>query len=71
MPPPHWPSDVRYISTYSYHSSVSQPTRTFLTQGEDAVKAVLGLGSPSLVAIRRITESIHPACGQFGLFAAR
>ncbi|KAJ7169536.1 SET domain protein [Mycena filopes] len=27
--------------------------------------------TPSVVAIRRITDSAHPACGQLGLFAAR
>jgi len=73
MPPSHWPPEIHYISTCSYHSSVSQSTRdTFLTQRDAAKsKAAIAFSGPTSVAIRRISESTHPACGQFGLFAAK
>ncbi|KAJ6574759.1 hypothetical protein B0H19DRAFT_1125650 [Mycena capillaripes] len=73
MPPTNWPSDVRYISSCSYDSgSVSQSTRTFLTQGDTTKTASRSTnGGPTLIAIRRISDPTHPAYGQFGLFAAR
>ncbi|KAJ7899987.1 SET domain protein [Mycena olivaceomarginata] len=67
MPPSHWPNEIIYIETCSYHSSVSRSTRTFL----GSPKANQSKGGPSCVAIRRISESNHPACGQFGLFATK
>ncbi|KAK6967021.1 hypothetical protein R3P38DRAFT_2672217 [Favolaschia claudopus] len=68
-PPSHWPSNIRYISTCTYHSSVSPATRVFLTQGESAAPKTFD--GPSSVAIKRISDSAHPAHGQFGLFAAK
>ncbi|KAF7339951.1 hypothetical protein MVEN_01912800 [Mycena venus] len=74
MPPSHWPSEIRYISTCSYHSSVSKSTRTFLIQA-DATKpkaeSEIVFSGPTSVAIRRISESTHPACGQLGLYATK
>ncbi|KAJ6501712.1 hypothetical protein C8R47DRAFT_1108474 [Mycena vitilis] len=66
-----WPSDIRYISTCSYHSSVSQSTRVFLTRGDAASEAAPTGATGNLVVIRRISEPSHPACGQLGLYAAR
>ncbi|KAJ6604298.1 hypothetical protein DFH09DRAFT_1122254 [Mycena vulgaris] len=73
MPPSNWPSNIRYISTCSYHSSVEQKTRTFLTQveGGKTVSAEKRFNAHSLVTIRRISATDHPAYGQLGLFAAR
>ncbi|KAJ7456648.1 SET domain protein [Mycena latifolia] len=75
IPPSNWPPNIRYITTCSIHSSVSDDTHSFLTQGGgDAVRAVSAekpCKAQSLVAIRRISASTHPACGQLGLFAAR
>ncbi|KAJ7139778.1 hypothetical protein C8R44DRAFT_765388 [Mycena epipterygia] len=73
MPPSNWPPDVRYISSYSFHSSVSHDTRTLLlTEGDSkSVSAETTSNGQSWVKIRRISEANHPACGQLGLFAAR
>ncbi|KAJ7293235.1 hypothetical protein C8J57DRAFT_1268463 [Mycena rebaudengoi] len=65
-PPSHWPAEIRYISASVYHSSVPDVVR-----GTECRKTRDIASHPSLVAIRRITTSTHPACGQFGLFAAR
>ncbi|KAJ7225859.1 SET domain protein [Mycena pura] len=70
MSPPNWPSNVHYISACSYHSSVSARTRTLLAQGSQTAAASLS-NKPCRVLIRRISESGHPAAGQFGLFAAK
>ncbi|KAJ7275382.1 SET domain protein [Mycena haematopus] len=69
MPPSHWPTNIGYISACSYHSSVSKSTHAFLVGGPTSAEpASIG---PSLVAIRRISDSSHPAFGQFGLFATK
>ncbi|KAF7339760.1 hypothetical protein MSAN_02191500 [Mycena sanguinolenta] len=73
MPPQHWPANIRYISTCSYHSSVSKSTHEFLTAKPDRVTASAepAARGSSFVAIRRISDSNHPAFGQFGLFATK
>ncbi|KAJ7655163.1 SET domain protein [Mycena polygramma] len=75
MPPKlkSWPPDIRYISTCSYHSSVSQSTRVLLTRGDAASEAAPTgtTNNGNLVVIRRISEPSHPAFGQVGLYAAR
>ncbi|KAJ6519487.1 SET domain protein [Mycena sanguinolenta] len=73
MPPQHWPPNIRYISACSYHSSVSKSTYEFLTTQPDrpTASAVPAASGSSSVAIRRISDSSHPAFGQFGLFATK
>ncbi|KAJ7630609.1 hypothetical protein FB45DRAFT_916023 [Roridomyces roridus] len=66
-PPPNWPDHVAYLSACVYHSSVSNETRAFLDGGSKSISTQ----KPTVVTIRRISSSDHPACGQFGLFAAR
>ncbi|KAJ7785955.1 hypothetical protein B0H16DRAFT_1488678 [Mycena metata] len=73
-PPHNWPKNIRYITTCSFHTSVPPGTVSFLTEGSAAKTATTNRPSPadgSAVAIRRISDSTHPACGQLGLFAAR
>ncbi|KAJ6627273.1 SET domain protein [Mycena sp. CBHHK59/15] len=69
--PSHWPPNVHYISAPCYHSSVSQSTRVFLTQGAKSAPAGKKSSTNYAAVIRPISTSTHPACGQFGLFAAR
>ncbi|KAJ7666465.1 SET domain protein [Mycena rosella] len=69
MPPPNWPSNVRYITSCTIHASVPHDTRKFLEEEKPVSKTPLN--TQSSVKIRRISESTHPACGQLGLFAAR
>ncbi|KAF9786085.1 SET domain protein [Thelephora terrestris] len=70
--PPHWPKNIRYLTTQKYHSSVSK----------DILDIIKGQRLPdshghikpqsSFIVIRKITgPSNHPAVGQFGLFAAK
>lgn len=65
--PSHWPPNVRYIENCGYHSSVSPSTRSFI-QGNSTKSPH---NPHSRVAIRLISSSSHPACGQYGLFAAK
>lgn len=71
--PPSWPSHVQYIDTPCYHPSVLAPIHTFLISGTDSApqKTSISFPASSLVRIRRISESSHPARGQSGLFAVR
>ncbi|KAF9821800.1 hypothetical protein IEO21_00230 [Rhodonia placenta] len=67
--PAHWPTHVQYISVYRFHLSVPTETRALICPKSTAPEACVP--SRSLTIIRRISEHSHPACGQFGLFAAR
>ncbi|KAH9835814.1 uncharacterized protein C8Q71DRAFT_709295 [Rhodofomes roseus] len=69
-PPPHWPADVTYIAEQQYHTSVPAELRLQLCH-ERTSSPTLNQPSQRLTIIRRISESAHPACGQFGLFAAK
>ncbi|KAJ7042590.1 SET domain protein [Mycena alexandri] len=76
-PPHNWPKNIHYTTTCSFHSSVPQSIRQKITEGSAAKTATINPpngpspADKSVVAIRRISESTHPACGQLGLFAAR
>ncbi|KAH9853064.1 SET domain protein [Lenzites betulinus] len=70
--PAHWPANVRYITEPQYHSSVPPEIRNHICSSQHAT------GPPesshvlrSAVVIQIITEPTHPACGQYGLFAAK
>ncbi|KAJ3783793.1 hypothetical protein GGU10DRAFT_359827 [Lentinula aff. detonsa] len=66
--PSHWPKNLRYIQFYTYHSSVSLETKNFLGRGPKFTDR----RSPSrFVAIRHITDPLHPAYNQYGLFASK
>ncbi|KAI0932555.1 hypothetical protein AcW1_000355 [Taiwanofungus camphoratus] len=67
--PPHWPSDVEYISEPSYHSSVPTQIRSLICPRSLTSPHVFVARSP--VIIRRISEATHPANEQYGLFAAK
>jgi len=71
--PSHWPPQITYISTCLYHSSVSAGMQQFI-QGPAASGSTHGRASETLrrmVVIRPITNTAHPAYGQYGLFAGR
>jgi hypothetical protein len=65
--PSHWPTDVQYINYSRYHSSVPSTTRAYI-QGTGTVKPHPVVKT---VVIRHIQSESHPACGQYGLFAAK
>lgn len=67
--PRHWPAVLQYIDAYHFHVSATPTVRQFV-QGTPSGKA--GNHTPrALVAIRLVADTAHPACGQYGLFAAR
>ncbi|PFH49202.1 hypothetical protein AMATHDRAFT_148175 [Amanita thiersii Skay4041] len=69
-PPSHWPPHLQYTQSYRYHSSLTPAVRQFV-QGTPSQK---GQQQPSIraqVIIREINITSHPACGQYGLFAAK
>ncbi|KAI0823067.1 SET domain protein [Trametes gibbosa] len=73
--PAHWPENVQYITVPQYHVSVPIEIRNHI-RGTHAGQLVSGSQeSPympkSSVVIRLIAEPAHPACGQYGLFAAK
>lgn len=65
--PSSWPTNVQYSDSLCYHSSVT-PEILSLIQGspQRADK-----NTRSSVLIRCISDKSHPACGQYGLFAAK
>ncbi len=68
--PARWPDTVRYIAKPQYHSSVPVHIRDFIRPVTARTHAS-SQAQKSFVAIQLITETSHPACGQYGLFATR
>lgn len=68
--PARWPKDIRYFRSYHFHASVTPVIRDFV-KGTPSIAELAELPSTyrNCVAIRPITSSIHPAYGQYGLFA--
>ena len=66
--PSGWPTNVQYSDSLRYHSSAT-PEILSLIQGSPQ-KADKNTRAQS-VLIRRISDENHPACGQYGLFAAK
>jgi hypothetical protein len=64
--PHNWPSGVQYTTRYIFDSDVPNDIRTTYIS-----KKVSQPPPSSLWSIRKITDSRHPACGQFGLFASK
>ncbi|KAA1468535.1 hypothetical protein DENSPDRAFT_833859 [Dentipellis sp. KUC8613] len=72
--PKNWPSDILFINSQRFHSSVTATARAFVQGPPNQTKTHAAdtlAKTPSAVVIRRITELSHPACGQFGLFASK
>ncbi|KAI0343968.1 hypothetical protein BDW22DRAFT_1355202 [Trametopsis cervina] len=71
--PSHWPSEITYINSPRYHSSVTKEVRSQLDGAMSPVKTSQpgGRAQRPPVVIKRIVEDGHPAKGQFGLFAAK
>jgi hypothetical protein len=70
--PVRWPIELRYIHRLVYHSSVSAVDRKYLeTPPEGYAPPPASESVCSLVVIKPITYSSHPAKGQYGLFAAK
>jgi Proteins containing SET domain len=65
--PSHWPPNLQYIENCAYHSSVCSSTRSFI-QGSSTE---LSRNCRPPVVIRPLSSPSHPACGQYGLFAAK
>ncbi|GBE83595.1 SET domain protein [Sparassis crispa] len=66
----------QYITEPIYHSSVPANIRAHLRSGTRSTSPARQANAPctstgTLVAIRRIANLAHPACGQHGLFAAK
>jgi hypothetical protein len=69
--PSRWPSNVTYTVHPCYHSSVTPDIRKHI-QGEAPERSDSNLASSRpLVLIKQISDSAHPACGQYGLFTAK
>ncbi|KAK7694332.1 hypothetical protein QCA50_001515 [Cerrena zonata] len=68
--PSHWPQGLRYLTEPCYHPSVPVSLQTVLRPSSNR-SSISANRSPSLVAIRPIKDSSHPAFGQCGLFAAK
>ncbi|KXN83595.1 hypothetical protein AN958_01160 [Leucoagaricus sp. SymC.cos] len=66
--PSRWPKNVHYLRSYQIHPSVTPVIRDFI-QGNLSIATQLPVISRACVAIRPITDTAHPAYGQFGLFA--
>lgn len=64
--PLNWPTSIMFITSPRYHSSVRPSTRTRLTNG-----ALTPSRTANVVRIKLITDSGHPTCGQYGLFALK
>lgn len=66
--PPRWPTEIQYLRSQRYHSSVPEKIRARLCpktqQGHTSF-------TPPPVAIKVIVAEGHPAKGQRGLFATR
>ncbi|KAI0275111.1 hypothetical protein BC834DRAFT_815465 [Gloeopeniophorella convolvens] len=69
-PPKHWPTHVQYLIVPRFHPSVSDDALSFV-RGNCSARDPLPPASQSLGVIHPITAPSHPACGQFGLFAAK
>lgn len=65
--PGNWPSNVIYITSNIYSKSIPSAILTQLLPHSPALPNTIC----SLVRIKLITDKGHPACGQYGLFAAR
>ncbi|TFK76818.1 hypothetical protein BDN72DRAFT_829985 [Pluteus cervinus] len=68
--PSHWPRHIHYLREPVYHSSVPEALRVFLLGPPNPKSAGLSTSRPP-VAIRSISDTSHPAHGQYGLFATR
>ncbi|KIP11455.1 hypothetical protein PHLGIDRAFT_475381 [Phlebiopsis gigantea 11061_1 CR5-6] len=66
--PPRWPSDVQYLCTQRYHSSVPNNIRDHLLP-KSQTRSLSSTAPP--VSIKQVTTDNHPAKGQRGLFATR
>ncbi|KAL4243171.1 hypothetical protein ABKN59_001052 [Abortiporus biennis] len=66
--PAHWPPDVVYVSSPTYHSSVS--SEILLHIGPSTTQNA-SVSISHNVSIKVITEPNHPASGQRGLFASK
>ncbi|KAF8203225.1 hypothetical protein BJ912DRAFT_348311 [Pholiota molesta] len=68
----HWPQHLRYINSSCFHSSISPSARQFLLGPPSTAKnkSTGDIKAPK-ITIRVISNPAHPACGQFGLFAAQ
>ncbi|KAF8971505.1 hypothetical protein BDZ97DRAFT_1650971 [Flammula alnicola] len=70
--PAHWPQHLRYINSSCYHSSVPPAVRRHVQGSSSSANSGSPLNAKGpKVTIRAISNSSHPANGQFGLFAAQ
>jgi len=71
--PKHWPSQIAYLTQPAYSKVVlSEPYDALRQKGAGSTSTVLSsVGTSSSVHIIPIKDSSHPACGQYGLFAAK
>ncbi len=67
-PPARWPKNIPYVQSYQFHESVTPPILDFI-KGNPSIAGQLSNTYRACVAIRPISDTSHPACGQYGLFA--
>jgi hypothetical protein len=70
LAPSQWPSQLQYIHSSRYHSSVSAAVRLEI-EGGPSNHSYVPQHHRRLVVIRSISCPSHPAHGQSGLFAVR
>ncbi|EDR15429.1 SET domain protein [Laccaria bicolor S238N-H82] len=68
--PLHWPKHIQYIISPCYHQSVTSSARQFIVESPTPAQKITQTRNCKVV-IRPIMVSSHPACGQYGLFAAQ
>lgn len=66
--PARWPKNVSYIQTYQFHGSVTASVLDFI-KGNRSIAGQVPDTYRACAAIRPISDTSHPACGQYGLFA--
>jgi len=65
--PPAWPASVEFTKTCQWHVSVRPSIRQQLVDASKRQQTP----QQAKVAIHAISDSTHPAYGQYGLFAAQ
>ena len=72
--PKNWPSNIPYLTAPCYAQTITEthfPALRSRPGDAQDIPPNTPKGPCSIVKITPITSTTHPACGQFGLFAAR
>lgn len=69
--PPRWPAHLEYLEQPRYHTSVPKHVRELICPALTRNASAQAHPQKAPVAIQLISDSSHPACGQYGLFATK